>query len=192
MMSSDRKIIIKKVIIIVIIMIVSGIWIAAYIDINRRFPVPEEEIYSLNEWFNDSDAEIKVNSIELISAEDGHDLYGLDEGNNKYDMQYFIAKMDVKNISGTEYNVERKLNSHMAIKAYPLGYFNEGEIITESGANNVILQEGEEKEVTIYFILGNGVLRTNRRWMLKKSRIYLDFKNYPIHKAVLLGDVKGI
>ena len=66
MMSSDRKIIIKKVIIIVIIMIVSGIWIAAYIDINRRFPVPEEEIYSLNEWFNDSDAEIKVNSIELI------------------------------------------------------------------------------------------------------------------------------
>ena len=192
MMSSDRKIIIKKVIIIVIIMIVSGIWIAAYIDINRRFPVPEEEIYSLNEWFNDSDAEIKVNSIELISAEDGHDLYGLDEGNNKYDMQYFIAKMDVKNISGTEYNVERKLNSHMAIKAYPLGYFNEGEIITESGASNVILQEGEEKEVTIYFILGNGVLRTNRRWMLKKSRMYLDFKKYPIHKAVLLGDVKGI
>lgn len=63
----------------------------------------------------------------------------------------------------------------MAIKAYPLGYFNEGEIITESGASNVILQEGEEKEVTIYFILGNGDVADKPKMDAKKKQDVFGF-----------------
>ena len=183
MMSSDKKRKIKAVIIIVLLFVVLGCWVIGYIDVNRRFPKPKEEIYAVNE----------VNSVELVSKDEAYSQYGInDYEDERQDIQYFITKLEINNTSGEEYDVEKKLNSHIAIKAYPLGYVNQGEIITESGISNVKIKADEEKEVVICFILGDGVLLTDRRWMLNKSDMYLDFHEYPVHKAVLLEDIKGL
>ena len=193
MISSDKKRKIKAVIIIVLLFVVLGCWVIGYIDVNRRFPKPKEEIYAVNEWISDSNVMVKVNSVELVSKDEAYSQYGInDYEDERQDIQYFITKLEINNTSGEEYDVEKKLNSHIAIKAYPLGYVNQGEIITESGISNVKIKADEEKEVVICFILGDGVLRTDRRWMLNKSDMYLDFHEYPVHKAVLLEDIKGL
>ena len=49
----------------------------------------------------------------------------------------------------------------------------------------------EGKEVIFYFVITNGMVREDRRELFKKSDIYLDFSNNPVHKAVLFEDVKG-
>ena len=35
-------------------------------------------------------------------------------------------------------------------------------------------------------------MRTDRRWMLKKSRISIVLSNYPVHEIIILDDIKGL
>ena len=119
MMSSDKKRKIKAVIIIVLLFVVLGCWVIGYIDVNRRFPKPKEEIYAVNEWISDSNVMVKVNSVELVSKDEAYSQYGInDYEDERQDIQYFITKLEINNTSGEEYDVEKKLNSHIAIKAY--------------------------------------------------------------------------
>ena len=190
----DRKHILRYIAIIFIAAVLI-LWIVCVVDVNRRFPKAEEELYSVGEWIEESGFEIKVNSLELISLEEASEKYGV---NLQTDMKkivpstkYFILKMDVRNISDEELNIGKKLMSHTDLQVMPIGIVEVGEVLTNY-TENIKLQPGEEEEVVIKYILSNGVLREDRRWMLNKCKFYLAFLNYPVHKAVLFEDVKGL
>ena len=190
----DRKHILRYIAIIFIAAVLI-LWIVCVVDVNRRFPKAEEELYSVGEWIEESGFEIKVNSLELISLEEASEKYGVNLQNDMKKIvpstKYFILKMDVRNISDEELNIGKKLMSHTDLQVMPIGIVEVGEILTNY-TGNIKLQPGEEEEVVIKYILSNGVLREDRRWMLNKCKFYLAFLNYPVHKAVLFEDVKGL
>ncbi len=190
----DRKHILRYIAIIFIAAVLI-LWIVCVVDVNRRFPKAEEELYSVGEWIEESGFEIKVNSIELISLEEASEKYGVNLQNDMKKIvpstKYFILKMDVRNISDEELNIGKKLMSHTDLQVMPIGIVEVGEVLTNY-TKNIKLQPGEEEEVVIKYILSNGVLREDRRWMLNKCKFYLAFLNYPVHKAVLFEDVKGL
>ena len=190
----DRKHILRYIAIIFIAAVLI-LWIVCVVDVNRRFPKAEEELYSVGEWIEESGFEIKVNSLELISLEEASEKYGVNLQNDMKKIvpstKYFILKMDVRNISDEELNIGKKLMSHTDLQVMPIGIVEVGEVLTNY-TENIKLQPGEEEEVVIKYILSNGVLREDRRWMLNKCKFYLAFLNYPVHKAVLFEDVKGL
>lgn len=190
----DRKHILRYIAIIFIAAVLI-LWIVCVVDVNRRFPKAEEELYSVGEWIEESGFEIKVNSLELISLEEASGKYGVNLQNDMKKIvpstKYFILKMDVRNISDEELNIGKKLMSHTDLQVMPIGIVEVGEVLTNY-TENIKLQPGEEEEVVIKYILSNGVLREDRRWMLNKCKFYLAFLNYPVHKAVLFEDVKGL
>ena len=190
----DRKHILRYIAIIFIAAVLI-LWIVCVVDVNRRFPKAEEELYSVGEWIEESGFEIKVNSLELISLEEASEKYGVNLQNNMKKIvpstKYFILKMDVRNISDEELNIGKKLMSHTDLQVMPIGIVEVGEVLTNY-TKNIKLQPGEEEEVVIKYILSNGVLREDRRWMLNKCKFYLAFLNYTVHKAVLFEDVKGL
>ncbi|HBS90709.1 MAG TPA: hypothetical protein DE316_10180 [Eubacterium sp.] len=190
----DRKHILRYIAIIFIAAVLI-LWIVCVVDVNRRFPKAEEELYSVGEWIEESGFEIKVNSLELISLEEASEKYGVNLQNDMKKIvpstKYFILKMDVRNISDEELNIGKKLMSHTDLQVMPIGIVEVGEVLTNY-TKNIKLQPGEEEEVVIKYILSNGVLREDRRWMLNKCKFYLAFLNYPVHKAVLFEDVKGL
>lgn len=190
----DRKHILRYIAIIFIAAVLI-LWIVCVVDVNRRFPKAEEELYSVGEWIEESGFEIKVNSLELISLEEASEKYGVNLQNDMKKIvpstKYFILKMDVRNISDEELNIGKKLMSHTDLQVMPIGIVEVGEVLTNY-TKNIKLQPGEEEEVVIKYILSNGVLREDRRWMLNKCKFYLAFFNYPVHKAVLFEDVKGL
>ncbi len=190
----DRKHILRYIAIIFIAAVLI-LWIVCVVDVNRRFPKAEEELYSVGEWIEESGFEIKVNSLELISLEEASEKYGVNLQNDMKKIvpstKYFILKMDVRNISDEELNIGKKLMSHTDLQVMPIGIVEVGEVLTNY-TGNIKLQPGEEEEVVIKYILSNGVLREDRRWMLNKCKFYLAFLNYPVHKAVLFEDVKGL
>ena len=190
----DRKHILRYIAIIFIAAVLI-LWFVCVVDVNRRFPKAEEELYSVGEWIEESGFEIKVNSLELISLEEASEKYGVNLQNDMKKIvpstKYFILKMDVRNISDEELNIGKKLMSHTDLQVMPIGIVEVGEVLTNY-TKNIKLQPGEEEEVVIKYILSNGVLREDRRWMLNKCKFYLAFLNYPVHKAVLFEDVKGL
>lgn len=190
----DRKHILRYIAIIFIAAVLI-LWIVCVVDVNRRFPKAEEELYSVGEWIEESGFEIKVNSLELISLEEASEKYGVNLQNDMKKIvpstKYFILKMDVRNISDEELNIGKKLMSHTDLQVMPIGIVEVGEVLTNY-TENIKLQPGEEEEVVIKYILSNGVLREDRRWMLNKCKFYLAFLNYPVHKAVFFEDVKGL
>lgn len=190
----DRKHILRYIAIIFIAAVLI-LWIVCVVDVNRRFPKAEEELYSVGEWIEESGFEIKVNSLELISLEEASEKYGVNLQNDMKKIvpstKYFILKMDVRNISDEELNIGKKLMSHTDLQVMPIGIVEVGEVLTNY-TENIKLQPGEEEEVVIKYILSNGVLREDKRWMLNKCKFYLAFLNYPVHKAVLFEDVKGL
>ena len=190
----DRKHILRYIAIIFIAAVLI-LWIVCVVDVNRRFPKAEEELYSVGEWIEESGFEIKVNSLELISLEEAIEKYGVNLQNDMIiivpSTKYFILKMDVRNISDEELNIGKKLMSHTDLLVMPIGIVEVGEVLTNY-TKNIKLQPGEEEEVVIKYILSYGVLREDRRWMLNKCKFYLAFLNYPVHKAVLFEDVKGL
>lgn len=190
----DRKHILRYIAIIFIAAVLI-LWIVCVVDVNRRFPKAEEELYSVGEWIEESGFEIKVNSLELISLEEASEKYGVNLQNDMKKIvpstKYFILKMDVRNISDEELNIGKKLMSHTDLQVMPIGIVEVGEVLTNY-TKNIKLQPGEEEEVVIKYILSNGVLREDRRWMLNKCKFYLAFLNYPVHKAVLFEDVKEL
>lgn len=190
----DRKHILRYIAIIFIVAVLI-LWIVCVVDVNRRFPKAEEELYSVGEWIEESGFEIKVNSLELISLEEASEKYGVNLQNDMKKIvpstKYFILKMDVRNISDEELNIGKKLMSHTDLQVMPIGIVEVGEVLTNY-TENIKLQPGEEEEVVIKYILSNGILREDRRWMLNKCKFYLAFLNYPVHKAVLFEDVKGL
>lgn len=129
----DRKHILRYIAIIFIAAVLI-LWIVCVVDVNRRFPKAEEELYSVGEWIEESGFEIKVNSLELISLEEASEKYGVNLQNDMKKIvpstKYFILKMDVRNISDEELNIGKKLMSHTDLQVMPIGIVEVGEVLT--------------------------------------------------------------
>ena len=148
-MMHSKKRIIKRVVIACLILVVSGVWLVGYIDVNKRFPKPEQQVHSIGEWVRTGDTSIKVNSVEYMPQEEANSQYGSellpDNGNN-----------------------------------------SNGEL------TSIKLKAQEQREIVLHFIMSQGVLRDDRRWMLKKSQIRIVLSNYPVHEIIVLDDIKGL
>ena len=62
-MMHSKKRIIKRVVIACLILVVSAVLLVGYIDVNKRFPKPEQQVHSIGEWVRTGDTSIKVNSV---------------------------------------------------------------------------------------------------------------------------------
>ena len=188
-MMHSKKRIIKRVVIACLILVVSGVWLVGYIDVNKRFPKPEQQVHSIGEWVRTGDTSIKVNSVEYMPQEEANSQYGSellpDNGNNS-NTYYFIAKIDVKNETDKEIKLSKTLLEHLGLEIYPVGVLKNGEL------TSIKLKAQEQREIVLHFIMSQGVLRDDRRWMLKKSQIRIVLSNYPVHEIIVLDDIKGL
>ena len=187
-MMHSKKRIIKRVVIACLILVVSGVWLVGYIDVNKRFPKPEQQVHSIGEWVRTGDTSIKVNSVEYMPQEEANSQYGSellpDNGNNS-NTYYFIAKIDVKNETDKEIKLSKTLLEHLGLEIYPVGVLIYGEVMENGELTSI-------REIVLHFIMSQGVLRDDRRWMLKKSQIRIVLSNYPVHEIIVLDDIKGL
>jgi len=189
MMHSKKKII-KRVVIACLILVVSGVWLVGYIDVNKRFPKPEQQVHSIGEWVRTGDTSIKVNSVEYMPQEEANSQYGselLPDNGNDSNTYYFIAKIDVKNETDKEIKLSKTL-----LEIYPVGVLTYGEVMENGELTSIKLKAQEQREIVLHFIMSQGVLRDDRRWMLKKSQIRIVLSNYPVHEIIVLDDIKGL
>ena len=184
MMHSKKKII-KRVVIACLIL-----WLSGYIDVNKRFPKPEQKVHSMGEWVRTGDTSIKVNSVEYMPQEEANSQYGselLPDSRNNSNTYYFIAKIDVKNETDKEIKLSKTLLEHLGLEIYPVG-----EVMENGELTSIKLKAQEQREIVLHFIMSQGVLRDDRRWMLKKSQIRIVLSNYPVHEIIVLDDIKGL
>lgn len=181
----------KKTAIIVMAVLIVIIWLVGYIDINTRFPKAESETYNMNEWVDNGNINIRVNSAQYMDQEKVYDLYGI-EPIKDTSTHYFILSIDVLNRSDNEINLAKEFYGNIAMDIYPLGYHNIGERVHRED-NNVkkMLKKDEQQEVIFAFIISDGSIREDRRWMMHKSQIYMTLSNYPIHKMIMLDNIEG-
>lgn len=181
----------KKTAIIVVAVLIVIIWLAGYIDINTRFPKAESETYNMNEWVDNGNINIRVNSAQYMDQEKVYDLYGI-EPIKDTSTHYFILSIDVLNRSDNEINLAKEFYGNIAMDIYLLGYHNIGERVHRED-NNVkkMLKKDEQQEVIFAFIISDGSIREDRRWMMHKSQIYMTLYNYPIHKMIMLDNIEG-
>ena len=194
MMHSKKKII-KRVVIACLILAVFGVWLAGYIDVNKRFPKPEQQVHSMGEWVRTGETSIKVNSVEYMPQEEANSQYGselLPDSRNNSNTYYFIAKIDVKNKTDKEIKLSKTLLEHLGLEIYPVGVLTYGETMEDGELTSIKLKAGEQREIVLHFIMTQGVLRDDRRWMLKKSQIRIVLSNYPVHEIIVLDDIKGL
>ena len=170
-------------------------WLVGYIDVNKRFPKPEQQVHSIGEWVRTGDTSIKVNSVEYMPQEEANSQYGSellpDNGNNS-NTYYFIAKIDVKNETDKEIKLSKTLLEHLGLEIYPVGVLIYGEVMENGEFTSIKLKAQEQREIVLHFIMSQGVLRDDRRWMLKKSQIRIVLSNYPVHEIIVLDDIKGL
>ena len=191
MMHSKKKII-GRVVLVVLILAISGVWLAGYIDVNKRFPKPEQQIHSTGEWIKTVNVSIKVNSAEYMPQEEANSQYGSQLLASDSEAYYFIVKMDIKNETDEEIRLSKGLLEHLGLEIYPVGARMYGETMEDGELTSVRLKAQEQKEIVFNFLLSSGSMRTDRRWMLKKSRISIVLSNYPVHEIIILDDIKGL
>ena len=100
--------------------------------------------------------------------------------------------MDIKNETDEEIRLSKGLLEHLGLEIYPVGDMLYGETMEDGELTSVRLKAQEQKEIVFNFLLSSGSMRTDRRWMLKKSRISIVLSNYPVHEIIILDDIKGL
>ena len=89
-----------------IIMAVIAVVVAVgYIDVNHRFPAPDEEIVEKDEWIQYSDGiKIKVTGIDYCSEQEVNEKYsaGVKELGR---FNYIVLKVKVQNESQDKFNM---------------------------------------------------------------------------------------
>ena len=131
---------------IIVVVILAAVVIAGYIDVNSRFPQPEQDIAEKGEWIDYAEnIKLNVSDIDYCSDTELNQKYKADvKENGKYD--YIVVKMNLNNESDTNYNLIN-LISKTNLVIYPSGYENQGDIV----GNDINVTSGETKEFTLYF-----------------------------------------
>ncbi len=83
-------ILLEVIFIACLILVVSGVWLVGYIDVNKRFPKPEQQVHSIGEWVRTGDTSIKVNSVEYMPQEEANSQYGVGGSSRLLPPWYFM------------------------------------------------------------------------------------------------------
>ncbi len=170
-----------------IIMAVIAVVVAVgYIDVNHRFPEPEEEITEVDEWVQYSDGvKIKVTGIDYCSDHEVNEKYGADV-KEMGRFNYIVLKVRVMNELEDKFNVFSIVtDSNLVI--YPDGYENQGMVCED----NVTVNKGEDREFTLAYVISKNYLSENKLDKLLHKDIYLCFKAYPVRQAIVIRGIDG-
>ena len=153
-----------------IIMAVIAVVVAVgYIDVNHRFPEPEEEIVE-----KDYCTEREVNKKYSASVKE------LGRFN------YIVLKVKVQNESQDKFNMFSIVtDSNLVI--YPDGYENQGMVCED----NVSVDKGEVKDFTLAYVISKNYLSEKKLDKLLHEDIYLCFKAYPVRQAIVIRGIDG-
>ena len=171
---------------IIVVVILAAVVIAGYIDVNSRFPQPEQDIAEKGEWIDYAEnIKLNVSDIDYCSDTELNQKYKADvKENGKYD--YIVVKMNLNNESDTNYNLIN-LISKTNLVIYPSGYENQGDIV----GNDINVTSGETKEFTLYFTVSKMLIKKKGREKLLVEDIYVCFKAYPKRQAVVFRGIDG-
>ena len=175
----------KKYIIIAVVVLVAVVWIAAYINVNKRFPQPREELYEKGEWVEVSDGvRVKGTGVEFCSYEDYIARYNIKSSNKNSNMSYILVHINVNNTSDEIFNVW-DIDIVANIVIYPTGYNNQGMVVDQ----DAIVQPGESKDITFAYNVSNSMIRSEIREKVLSKDIYLCFKAYPVRQAIVFRGI---
>lgn len=170
-----------------IIMVVIAVVVAVgYIDVNHRFPEPDEEIAEVDEWVQYSDGvKIKATGIDYCSDQEVNEKYnaGVKELGR---FNYIVIKIKVLNESQDKFNVF-SIVTDSNIVIYPYGYENQGMICED----NVSVDKGEGEEFTLAYVISKNYLSEKKLDKLLHEDIYLCFKAYPVRQAIVIRGIDG-
>lgn len=189
MKHTRNRFIIKKCPFIITFIIIAVIAVAVavgYIDVNHRFPEPDEEIAEKNEWVQYSDGvKLKVTEIDYCSEHEVNEKYNagvVEKGN----FNYIVVKIKVMNEAQDKFNVLRVVtDSNLVI--YPDGYENQGMVCED----NVSVDKGEVKDFTLAYVISKKYLSEKKLDKLLHKDIYLCFKAYPVRQAIVIRGIDG-
>lgn len=162
--------IITFIIMAVIVVVVA----VGYIDVNHRFPEPEEEIVEKDEWVQYSDGiKIKVTGIDYCTEREVNEKYSASV-KELGRFNYIVLKVKVQNESQDKFNMFSIVtDSNLVI--YPDGYENQGMVCED----NVSVDKGEVKDFTLAYVISKNYLSEKKLDKLLHEDIYLCFKAYP-------------
>lgn len=170
----------KRIIISLITALIVVLFIIGWIDVNSRFPQPQEELYAVDEWMPYSDdIQIRAKSIEYCSVHEFNQKYKQKRASDK-DNVYIVVQLEVSNASNQAMDVIH-IAQQFVLAIYPIGYVNQGEII----ADTPVLAANTTEEKTICFIVTEGLIQGGRRETAFKNDVYLYSKSYPIRRAIV-------
>ena len=174
-------------------MVIVGIWlivcVIGNINVNKRFPKPIDEYYYLGDTVEYLGMQIKAEEILYKNDEGMINNYPEINIKKKEGRNWLVVKLDVKNVSDKVIDFETDILPNIAMVAYPIGYMNQGSAYALKDNKQWKFSLEEEKEVIIYFAVGNGQVRQERRKKFLESQFYLDFSLSPEHKAFVFNGV---
>ena len=157
-----------------------------YIDVNHRFPEPEEEIVEKDEWVQYSDGiKIKVTGIDYCTEREVNEKYSASV-KELGRFNYIVLKVKVQNESQDKFNMFSIVtDSNLVI--YPDGYENQGMVCED----NVSVDKGEVKDFTLAYVISKNYLSEKKLDKLLHEDIYLCFKAYPVRQAIVIRGIDG-
>ena len=180
----------KILYIIAAVVLVAVVWTASYINVNKRFPQPEEEIYEKGEWVEISDGvRVKGTGIEFCSYEEYRERYNIKSDSRISNLSYILVHTNINNTSSKAVNAwDIDTTTNLAI--YPAGYSNQGMIAEQ----DTIVQPGESKDITFVYNVTNALIQPGKREKVLSENIYLCFKAYPVRQAIVFRgiDIKNV
>lgn len=173
---------------------ITAVWlilcIIGYINANHRFPQPVKEYYSIGDEVEYRGLQIKAEELSFENTENITNKYpAIKKVNNNSKYNFIVLKLLVKNISDNMVNFELDIVPNVAMSAYPIGYSNQGYALAVNEDDDILFKAGEEKEVILYFVVGNGLVRQSRRKKFLESDFYFDMSVYPVHKAIVFDSI---
>lgn len=174
------------IIVMVITAVLATIVTTGYIDVNRRFPEPEQDVVEKDEWVDYTNGiKIKATQINFCSDKELNEQYN---GNVKETgkFNYIVVKVSVMNQTESNFDFTNViLNSNLVI--YPSGYENQGNCVEV----DVNIKSGDVKDFILYYTVSEMAISQKKRERVLGQDIYLCFKAYPVRQAIIFRGIDG-
>ena len=172
-------------IIATVVVLVAWVWLATYINVNKRFPQPEEELYEKGEWVEVSDGvRVKGTGVEFCSYGEYTERYNVKTSNKNSSMSCILIHINIDNTSSKAFNAW-DIDTTANIVIYPTGYNNQG-MVAEQDA---IIQSGESRDITFVYNVSSSMIRPEIRKKVLNNELYMCFKAYPVRQAIVFRGI---
>lgn len=167
----------KKMAVILVGIILAGIWLFLTIDINRRYPNPEEKQLKAAEKGYYKGMELEVGEIELYTKEEYENRYGVAASMTEPGT-YITVNLTLKNNTDQAVLLDKEGPVMWLLEVGNL-YHNSciyQDFISLNGENRGIMEAHSSWELTLpYFVYSESVLYDR----LKKEEIRIVYSYYP-------------